>query len=210
MRFDIPPIFLPIVSLLLIAALTLSALGAEISRASEYSVHSAFLNLGRDNGHASKSFRRIASFPVFLNTDIDTETLAEIVSVSADGDTLVYTDGATGNLGFVDITNPFRPKAAGVVAVGGEPTSVAVAGRFALVVVNTSPSFVAPSGQLVVVDIENRRIEASFDLNGQPDAVAVSPDRRFAAITIENERDEELGDGRPPQPPPGFLVIVKL
>jgi hypothetical protein len=38
----------------------------------------------------------------------------------------------------------------------------------------------------------------------------VSPDGRYAAVAIENERDEDLGDGRPPQYPPGFAVIVDL
>ena len=32
---------------------------------------------------------------------------------------------------------------------------------------------------------------AEIDLGGQPDSVAVSPDNSFAAIAIENERDEE-------------------
>jgi hypothetical protein len=83
-------------------------------------------------------FERIATFPVFLNTDVALETVAEIVDASQDGRTLVYTDSATGNLGFIDIENPAQPQADGVVAVGGEPTSVAVVGDYALVAVNTS------------------------------------------------------------------------
>jgi hypothetical protein len=157
-----------------------------------------------------RAFERIAVFPVFENTDVDLETVAEIVDASKDGKTLVYTDSQTGKLGFVDIKNPFQPEAAGTLDLGGEPTSVAVAGKYALVAVNTSPSFVAPSGDLVVVDIKKRNIVATYPLGGQPDAVAVSPDGRFAAIAIENERDEDLGDGRPPQLPGGFMVIVDL
>lgn len=157
-----------------------------------------------------RAFQRIATFPVFRNTSVDAETVAEIVAATADGRTLVYTDGKTGNIGFVDIADPRRPAPAGVVFIGGEPTSVAVAGRYALAVTNTSPSFTVPSGMLVVIDIEHRRIEAAFDLGGQPDSIAVSPDRRYAAIAIENERDEDLGDGRPPQSPGGFLTIMDL
>lgn len=157
-----------------------------------------------------RTFQRVATFPVFLNTSVDAKTVAEIVAATADGRTLVYTDGATGNVGFVDITDPRRPMPAGIVFIGGEPTSVAVAGRYALAVTNTSPSFTAPNGTLVVIDIEHRRVEVAFDLGGQPDSIAVSPDRRYAAIAIENERDEELGDGRPPQAPGGFLTIVNL
>ncbi|MGH9895492.1 MAG: esterase-like activity of phytase family protein, partial [bacterium] len=147
---------------------------------------------------------------MFLNTDVDTQTSAEIVSVSEDGTLLLYTDSPTENLGFVSIANPYQLKPRGVLGMGGEPTSVAVAGPYALVAANTSESFSNPSSELVVVDIKDRAIVRRIDLGGQPDSVAVSPDKRYAAIAIENERDEEAGDGRPPQSPPGFVVIVDL
>ncbi|MGH8526561.1 MAG: YncE family protein, partial [Gammaproteobacteria bacterium] len=155
-------------------------------------------------------FQRTATFPVFLNTDQGTETAAEIVSASEDGRLLIYTDSLTGNLGFVNIADPHAPKPSGVLDMSGKPTSVTVAGPYALAAVNTSESFSEPSGKLAVVDIEKRRIVRRIDLGGQPDSIAVSPDKRYAAITIENERDEEAGDGRPPQSPPGFVVIVDL
>jgi hypothetical protein len=158
----------------------------------------------------AEPFRMVASFPVYLNTDANLETTAETVAASDDGLVLVYTDGVTGNIGFVDISDPENPLPGGIVAVGGEPTSVAVAGEFALAVVNTSRDFVNTSGLLQVIDLDARRIVRSIELGGQPDNIAVSPDRRFAAIAIENERDEKLGDGRPPQYPPGFVVIVDL
>ena len=162
---------------------------------------------GHDDGHV---FQRIATFPVFLNTDEGTQTGAEIVSASEDGKLLIYTDSQPERLGFVDIDLPGAPKPQGVLAMSGEPTSVAVSGPYALAVVDTSPSFSAPSGELVVVNLTTRDIERRIDLGGQPDSIAVSPDRHYAAITIENERDEEAGDGRPPQSPPGFVVIVDL
>ncbi|MEM1205516.1 MAG: esterase-like activity of phytase family protein [Acidobacteriota bacterium] len=155
-------------------------------------------------------FRRIATFPVFTNTDADTETVAEIVTGAQDGELLIYTDGATEAIGFVDIQNPAAPAAAGTVPVGGEPTSVATVGDYALVAVNTSESFVDPSGLLRVVDVVSRTVVRTLDLGGQPDSIAVSPDGRYAAVVIENERDEDLGDGAPPQAPAGFLVIVDL
>lgn len=43
---------------------------------------------------------------------------------------------------------------------------------------------------------------------GQPDAVDVSKDEQYIAIAIENERDEDLGDGVLPQMPAGFVVII--
>lgn len=155
-------------------------------------------------------FRRIATFPVFLNTDIDTESVAEIVTASEDGNTLVYTDSENESLGFVDLTNPLAPAPAGNLPLPGEPTSVAVVGGFALASVNTSVDFVDTSGSLEVVDIQTQTIVRSLPLGGQPDAIAVSPDGRFAAVAIENERDEDLGDGAPPQLPAGFLVVVDL
>ena len=155
-------------------------------------------------------FRRIATFPVFLNTDIDTETVAEIVTASEDGQLLIYSDGENGAVGFVDIADPASPQADGMVVVGGEPTSVSVAGNYVLASVNTSADFINTSGSLQVIDIATRQIVATLDLGGQPDAIDVSPDRRYAAVAIENERDEDLGDGAPPQAPGGFVVIVDL
>jgi len=157
-----------------------------------------------------RAFNRIATFPVHENSSIDMDAVAEIVDVTSDGMMLVYTDSEQNKIGFVDITNPGDPQPAGTVDLAGEPTSVAVAGEFALAGVNTSADFVNTSGELSVVNIATRTIEATLDLGGQPDAVAVSPDGRFAAVAIENERDEDLGDGAPPQAPSGFLVIVDI
>ena len=41
---------------------------------------------------------------------------------------------------------------------------------------------------------------------GQPDSVAISPDERYAAIVIENERDEDVNDGLIPQLPAGLAA----
>ena len=164
----------------------------------------------RGENSGDDSFRRIATFPVYLNTDINVETVAEIVTASKDGNTLIYTDGKTENLGFVDISNPSNPLPAGVVALDGEPTSVAVKDNYALVAVNTSADFVDTSGNLQVIDIESGELQATLDLGGQPDSVAVSPDGRYGAVVIENERDEDLGDGAPPQAPAGYLMIVDM
>ncbi len=155
-------------------------------------------------------FQRVATFPVFLNTDVNKETVAEIVAASSDGNLLIYTDSETENIGFVNIQDPSNPQADGVVPVGGEPTSVGVVGNYALASVNTSQDFINTSGLLHVIDINNRTIVRTITLEGQPDSVAVSPSGKYAAIAIENERDEDLGDGRPPQFPPGFVVIIDL
>jgi len=167
-----------------------------------------------DKGDDDKemNFVRVSSFLIcsFINPTCNDGniTVAEIVDASDDGLTLVYTDSEQGQVGFVDIENPSSPVGIGTVSVGGEPTSVAVLRDYALAAVNTSPDFIHPSGVLQVIDIHDLHIVTSFELGGQPDSIAVSPDGKYAAIAIENERDEDLGDGRPPQAPPGFLVIV--
>jgi len=164
------------------------------------------------NDHGKNSFNRIATFPVFLNSSIENETVAEIVTASKNGQTLIYTDGKMEAIGFVNIKNAKKPKAAGFVDVGGEPTSVAVKNKYALAAVNTTPEkeFIDVSGKLVVIDIKAQKIKREIELGGQPDSIAVSPDGRYAVVAIENERDEDLDDSAIPQAPAGKLIIVDL
>ncbi len=166
------------------------------------------------NAATAKVFNRIASFPVCSQIDpacnIEDETAAEIVTASADGTKLIYTDSPRGVVGFIDLSDPTMPVGTGTTDVSGEPTSVAVAGGLAIVGVNTSPDFVNPSGNVAVVDVATQAVVGTVTLGGQPDSVAVSPDGAYAAIVIENERDEDLGDGRPPQLPGGSLQIIDL
>ncbi|MBO0904446.1 esterase-like activity of phytase family protein [Jiella sonneratiae] len=163
---------------------------------------------------AEQSFHRIASFPVASNLPADrdpnTPTSSEIVTASQDGMTLIYSDSPAGGIGMIDIADPKAPKPAGFIAMQGEPTSVAVAGGDVLVGVNTSESFKNPSGRLAVVSLAEKKEIASCDLGGQPDSVAVSKDGKFAAVAIENERDEDLNDGALPQMPAGYVTVFDL
>lgn len=157
------------------------------------------------------SFNRIASFATTGNAPEAEETSAEIIAVSEDGMTLIYTDSPAGGVGLIDITDPADPAAKGQVEMdGGEPTAVAVDGMTAFVGVNTSESFTEPSGFLMSLDMAASEEIARCDLGGQPDSVAIAPDHSFVTVAIENERDEDLGDGRVGQMPPGFLAIVPL
>lgn len=156
------------------------------------------------------NFNRIASFMVAENMPSAEETSAEIIAATADGMTLVYTDSPGGSIGFIDITDPSAPVAAGVFMPEGEPTSVAVIGNYALAGVNTSESYTDPSGYLVEVDVASQAEVGRCDLPGQPDSVAIAPDGSFLAVAIENERDEDLGDGRVGQMPAGSVFIVDL
>lgn len=169
---------------------------------------------GGGDGRSTGAFQRIATFPVCAQVGTSCQssetTAAEIVAASADGLTLIYTNSPRGEIGFVDIRDPAAPAPLGRLPMGGEPTSVAVREGVALVAVNTSPSFTAPSGDLVLVDVAARSVLRRIALGGQPDSVAVSPDGRYAAVVIENERDESVNGGQLPQGPGGRLVIVDL
>jgi hypothetical protein len=148
------------------------------------------------------SFERVGTFANYRNSQsLTDETVSEIVAATADGRTLVYTDSTQGAIGLIDITNPARPQPSGKVVFDPdpnddlvfEPTSVDVLGdKYALVGVNTSASNTSPSGRLAVVDIPSRSVVWEIELGGQPDSVRISPDRKYAAIIIENERSETL------------------
>ncbi|MBB5953645.1 hypothetical protein FHS29_000215 [Saccharothrix tamanrassetensis] len=158
---------------------------------------------------APERFQRVDTMSVFRNSSAGEHTAAEIAAATADGRTVVYTDSPARRIGFTKLRNgELTPD--GVLAVPGEPTSVDIVGRLALVAVNTSESFTAPSGVLLVVDLDGRAVVASHDLGGQPDSIDIAKDGRYAAIAIENERDEDVDDGEIPQAPAGFLTIVDL
>ncbi len=157
------------------------------------------------------NFNRIASFPVAANTPDAEESSAEIIAATGDGMTLIYSDSPAGVIGFGDIADPANPVAAGAFALpNGEPTAVSALGNTVFVAENTSESFTNPSGVLHAIDAGSRNVIASCDLGGQPDSTAIAPDGSFITVAIENERDEDLGDGRVPQMPTGYLVIQPL
>ena len=160
---------------------------------------------------AEMNFNRISSFATAANnTDATAESSSEIIAASADGMTLAYSDSPLGVVGFIDITDPAAPAAKGNIDVGGEPTAVSIIGNTALVAVNTSESYTAPSGVLKAYDIATMQEVATCDLGGQPDSTATASDGSFLAIAIENERDEDAGDGRVGQAPGGYVVTLDV
>lgn len=162
----------------------------------------------------SLTFSRVSTLPAYLTlpagVDPATKTAAEIVTATKDGQTLIYTDSPGKAVVFVDAADPLSPKPLRRVDLGGEPTSVTASAKTALVGVNTSESYVRPSGHVAVVDLGTGRITARCDVKGQPDSVAISPDGRFLAVAVENERDEKLNDGAMPQDPAGHVAIFRL
>lgn len=162
---------------------------------------------------AEQVFNRIASFPVASNLPADGKdkpTSSEIITATKDGNTLIYSDAPGGTIGFIDITDAKAPKAGGSLAIDGEPNSVAAAGTKVLVTIDDTKDLTKPAGRIGVVDIASKKLEMTCDLAGQPDSVVVAPDGSFAAIAIENQRDEDLNDGALPQLPAGELLILAL
>jgi len=172
------------------------------------------LSLATSAAHAENNFNRIASFPTYQNIpvgeDRNKETSAEIIDVTADGMTLIYTDSPLNAVGLIDIKNPNKPAPLGNIKVDGEPTSVVVIGKTAYVGVNTSKSYTNPSGKLAVIDIDSRSIKMTCDIGGQPDSLAAARDGSFISIAVENERDEDLNKGEIPQLPAGNLVMFNV
>lgn len=185
-----------------------------------------------------REFSRLATYPVFQNVPAGVDpadaTVAEISAVSEDGMTLAYTDAAGGRIGFLDITDPSSPEGIGSHDVsggkGGSPTSVSIVGDHALVVVDEStypgledtewegeePAIGTRAGRIDVISLTAPHEEvASYDLGGQPDSIAVSPDGTYAAIAMENQRNEAVTpaggeEGDLPQAPAGSVKIVGL
>lgn len=173
----------------------------------------------------AKSFQRVDTYPVYKNVPAGTlagdPTVAEISAVSEDGDTLIYTDALGKRIGFLDISDPANVRGAGTLSlatlgdVNDEPTSVTVVGKYVLVVVNTSTSYTEPDGRLDVVRISDAKRVRSIPLEGQPDSITLTKDKKIAAIAIENERNEEAtpaggAKGDLPQLPAGFVQLIDL
>jgi sugar lactone lactonase YvrE len=159
-------------------------------------------------------FNRISTFNVVDNLPADADpkegTVAEIIAVTEDGNTFIYSDSPGKRVGLVDATDAKNLKPAGIIALEGEPTTTVVVKGKGLVGVNTSESKVNTSGHVAIVDIASKTVEAKCDLGGQPDSLVLSPDKSFLAVVVENERDEEINDAAIPQMPAGNLTVFGL
>ena len=139
------------------------------------------------------------------------DTSAEILDLTSDGSLLVYTDAEGAVVGFVDSSDPVNPRPLGTIEAGGVTSAAIVRDTWLLVAINTSASFTDPSGELRVYDLATRSLAHTQDLGGQPDSIAISPNgQRYAAIVIENERNEDVDDGLIPQYPGGNLQVLDL
>lgn len=174
----------------------------------------AFALACAQGAHADWHFNRIAAFATPDNMadgeGRGRESSAEIIKATPDGMTLVYTDSPLRALGLIDIRDPRKPVPLGNVALSGEPTSVVLTAQHAFVAVNTSESYTRPSGQLQALRLDDRELGVRCELQGQPDSIALSRDRRLLAVAVENERDEDWNNGELPQGPAGNLQLFRL
>lgn len=173
----------------------------------------------------SGAFTRTATYPVYLNVpegvDPAAETVAEISTITEDG-TVVYTDATGKRIGFIDVADPANPIGTGTVSLADlghaddQPTSVASYRDFILVVIDeTGGDYTSPQGRLDVLRASDRTVLRSIDLGGQPDSIAISHDGAYAAIAMENQRDEDAAPaggkkGDLPQLPGGFVQVLDL
>ena len=164
--------------------------------------------VGADVSALSSVFASTPEFTQVGQYGVGEDSASEIIA--SDGQILAYTNSDKGSVDFVNISDPSNPTAITAVDVGGEPTSVAIHDGYAVAAVNTSSSFTNPSGKVVVIDMFDYKVVKEIALTGQPDAVSISPNGKFAAVAIENERDEDLNDGLIPQYPAGNVAIVTL
>ena len=164
--------------------------------------------------HVSQRLNHVGSFYVVDNlgpTEPEsTPTSAEIVDVTDDGRILAYTDAFTSRLGLVDISDPRHPQALGGVDLPGEPDERGDPGRVGLGRRGHERRLRQP-GRSAGGHRPRQPVDGPHDRAGGPARLGRDrPDGRYAAIVIENERDEDVDDGLIPQAPPGLLQILDL
>lgn len=116
-------------------------------------------------------------------------------------DNYAYVSQGTSNvLQIVDITNPTNPQLAGNIGLGSAPKGIAVQGRYAYVVLTTSP------GKLQIVDISNPNSPtlAGFVSTGGNGPQLVSVQGRYAYVLNNSSATLQAIDISNPNSP--FLV----
>lgn len=160
--------------------------------------------------------------PFALVHHLPVDGVAEIVTATPNGLTLLYTSADAGALGLVDITDPARPVSLPRVDVRlggvGEPTSVAISpdGRYAVVALRLDDDVANPRrGFLRVYDVRNpRAVKHVKDLSVGigPDSLALAGSGKTlrAVIAIEDEETDTKGDATLGGQRPGRIDVVGL
>lgn len=160
--------------------------------------------------------------PFALVHHLPVDGVAEIVTATPNGLTLLYTSADAGALGLVDITDPAHPVSLPSVDVRmggvGEPTSVAISpdGRYAVVALRLDDDVTNPRrGFLRVYDVRNpRAVKHVKDLSVGigPDSLALAGSGKTlrAVVAIEDEETDAKGDATLGGQRPGRIDVVGL
>lgn len=160
--------------------------------------------------------------PFALVHHLPVDGVAEIVTATPNGLTLLYTSADAGALGLVDITDPARPVLLPRVDVRlggvGEPTSVAISPdcHYAVVALRLDDDVANPRrGFLRVYDVRNpRAVKHVKDLSVGigPDSLALAGSGKTlrAVIAIEDEETDAKGDATLGGQRPGRIDVVGL
>lgn len=160
--------------------------------------------------------------PFALVHHLAVDGVAEIVTATPNGLTLLYTSADAGALGLVDITDPARPVLLPRVDVRlggvGEPTSVAISpdGRYAVIALRLDDDVTNPRrGFLRVYDVRNpRAVKHVKDLSVGigPDSLALAGSGKTlrAVVAIEDEETDAKGDATLGGQRPGRIDVVGL
>lgn len=125
---------------------------------------------------------------------------AEISAYDTGGRRLFVTNGATSMVDVLDVSNPAAPVFLTSIAVGGEPTHVAVAGRTLAVAVNKDDG--ESPGEVrfyTTAGVFQTAVEVGF----LPDQVTLLNGGRLALVANEGEPRDAID-------PPGSVTIVDL
>lgn len=154
------------------------------------------------------------------------EGIAEIVTSTPDGRSLIYTNAKTGQIGIIDIADPANPKQVAVVDVTqggvGEPTSAAITpnGRYVLVAVRMGDDATHPNPGIIRVydihDLFNVSHVADIPVGVGPDSIAIADTpvgtgtQLQVIVAVENEETDKDGDATLNGQRPGRIDIIKF
>lgn len=163
-----------------------------------------------------------APAPFSMVRHLAVDGVAEIVSATPDGKTLLFTSADAGAMGVVDITDPAQPLVLPRVDVRmggvGEPTSVAVSpdGRYAVLALRLDDDLSnARRGFLRVYDIRDPRAVRhvkDISVGIGPDSLALAGAGKTlrAVVAIEDEETDAKGDATLDGKRPGRIDVVGL
>jgi hypothetical protein len=157
-----------------------------------------------------------------LATQFPVNGVAEIITATPNGKTLVYTNAAGGEIGIINIINPANPKLVKIINVQkdgvGEPTSVAITdeGKYAVVAIRLGDDVDHANPGMVrvysIADLKNISLVKEVSVGIGPDAVALAGSGKTlrAVVAIEDEETNDEGDATIPGVRPGRIDVVGL